>query len=52
VMAFAARAFWAALGVPDGALQQRASQQLAGDRRFADESFALMKGLIANHSQE
>src|SRR4249919_1755366 len=52
VMAFAARAFWAALGVPDGALQQRASQQLAGDRQFARELFALAKGLVATHSQE
>src|SRR4029453_14707884 len=43
VMASAARAFWAALGMPDGALQQRAAQQLASDRQFADEFFALAK---------
>ena len=39
VMAVAPRAFWAALGVPDGPLQQRAAQQLTGDRQFADAAF-------------
>ena len=46
VMALAARAFWAALAVPDGALQQRAAQQLAGDRQFADEFLALVQGSV------
>src|SRR4029453_4009470 len=50
VMAFAARAFWAALGMPDGALQQRAAQQPPSDRRFADEFLALRVGVVSTHS--
>jgi hypothetical protein len=51
VMAFAAGAFRAALGVPDGPLQQRAAQQLTGNRKLADELFAFVNGLVSNHSQ-
>jgi hypothetical protein len=36
----------------DGALQQRAPQQFAGDRQLADKLLARSKGLISNHSQE
>src|SRR4029077_4629359 len=52
VIAFAARACWAALGEPDGPRQQRAAQQLTGDRKLADELFAFVSGLFSNHSQE
>jgi hypothetical protein len=38
--------------VPDGALQQRTAQQLAGDRHFADQLVARTDGLLTNHSQE
>jgi hypothetical protein len=36
----------------DGALQQRATQQFAGDRQLADKLLARPKGSISNHSQE
>ena len=52
VMAFAARAFRAVLAVSDGALQERAAQQFAGDRQLADALLAQVQGSIANHSQE
>ena len=51
-MAFAARAFRAVLAVSDGALQERAAQQFAGDRQLADALLAQVQGSIANHSQE
>ena len=51
VMPFAARAFRAVFGVPDSALQQRAAQQVAGDRQFADQLVAGAEGLLANLSQ-
>src|SRR5258708_24503973 len=51
-MAFAARAFRTVFGVSDSALQQRAPQQLAGDRQFADQLLARSEGLLANHLQE
>jgi hypothetical protein len=34
----------------DGALQQRAAQQFAGNRQLADKLDARVKGSIANHS--
>jgi len=40
VVAFAARAFRAIFGVSDCAFQQHATQQLAGDRQFADQLLA------------
>src|ERR1700694_3145876 len=40
VMPFAACTLRASLGVSDGALQQRAAQQVAGDRQFADQLLA------------
>src|SRR5919197_3093816 len=43
-VSLAARAFRAALGMSDGALQQRAAQQLASDRQLADELVARLKG--------
>src|SRR5258707_8743609 len=49
LVAFAARAFRAPLAVPDGALQQRAAQQLAGDRQLADQLAAGTDGLLTNH---
>jgi hypothetical protein len=36
-MPFTARTFWTSRLVPDGTLQQRAAQQLAGDRHFANQ---------------
>src|SRR5215216_4475526 len=51
-VSLAARAFRAAFGMSDGALQQRAAQQVAGNRQFADTLVARMKGSIANHSLE
>jgi hypothetical protein len=51
-MPFAARAFRAVFGVSDGALQQRAAQQLAGDRQFADQLLARSECSLANHLQE
>src|ERR1700704_4218336 len=51
-MAFAARAFRTVFGVSNCALQQRATQQLAGDRQFADQLLACSQGLLPNHSQE
>src|SRR5205823_9446016 len=41
---FAARAFRAAALVTNGALQQRAAQQLAGDRQLVDQLLARLKG--------
>src|SRR5580658_3584337 len=52
LVAFAARAFRTVFGVLDCALQQRATQQLAGDRQFADQLLARSEGLLANHSQK
>jgi hypothetical protein len=52
LMPFAARAFRAAALVTNGALQQRAAQQFAGDRQPADKLLAGLKGLIANHSSK
>jgi hypothetical protein len=52
MVAFAARAFRAIFGVPDCAFQQRASQQLAGDRQFADQFVARADRLLANHVRE
>src|SRR4029077_12608994 len=43
-VSFTARTFWAVLGVADGALQQRAAQQLAGHRQLAQELLACSKG--------
>src|SRR5215467_10949634 len=51
-VAFAARAFRTAHAVPDGALQQRPSQHLAGDWQFADQLVARADGLLANHPRE
>src|SRR4029077_20096519 len=39
-VSFTARTFWAVLGVADGALQQRAAQQLASHRQLAQELLA------------
>jgi hypothetical protein len=50
VVTFAARAFRAIFGVPHCAFQQRAAQQLAGDRQFADQLLARTEGLLPNHS--
>ena len=41
---FTARTFWAVLGVADGALQQRAAQQLTSDWQLAQELLACSKG--------
>src|SRR5205814_9298114 len=49
---FAARAFWAAARVTNDALEQRATQQFAGDRQLTDKLLARLKGSIANHSYE
>src|SRR5258708_11218603 len=45
---FATRAFRAVFGMSDGALQQRATQQFAGDRQLADKLLARSKGSISN----
>src|SRR5436309_2112414 len=50
LVAFAARALRTVLGVSDGALQQRAAQQLAGDWQFAGQLLARTQGLLMNHS--
>jgi hypothetical protein len=42
----------AGFGVPDCALQQRATQQPPDDWQFADQLMTRSKGLLANHSQE
>src|SRR5437764_11380719 len=52
LVSLATRAFRAALGMSNGALQQRATQQLASDRQLADKLLARLKGSISNHSQE
>ena len=52
VMPLAACALRAIFGVPDRAFQQRAAQQFAGDRQFADQLLARTEDLLANHSQE
>ena len=49
-MPFAACALRAAALVTNGALQQRAAQQLAGDRQLVDKFLARLKGQITNHS--
>ena len=49
---FTARTFWAALGVADGALQQRATQQLTSDRQLAQELLACSKGSRSNYLHE
>src|SRR6476660_1228095 len=51
VMPFATRAFRASFGVTDGAFQQRAAQQLARDRQFADQLLARSEGPLSNHSK-
>ena len=51
-VSFTARTFWAVLGVADGALQQRAAQQLASDWQLAQELLACSKGSCSNHSHE
>jgi hypothetical protein len=38
--------------MPDGAIEQRATQQLAGDRQLADKFLARFNGPIANHLRE
>jgi hypothetical protein len=48
----ATRAFRATFGMSDGAIQQRATQQLASERQLADKLLARLKGSTANHSQE
>src|SRR6266851_683682 len=52
LVAFAACALRTTRAVPDGPLQQRAAQHLAGDRHFADQLVARTDGLLTNHSQE
>ena len=52
LMPFAACALGAVFGVVDRALQQRAAQQLAGYRQFADQLLARSQGSLTNHSQE
>src|SRR5262245_13354297 len=49
---FTARAFRAALGVSNRALQQRSAKQLAVDRQFAQQLLTRAKGLVSNHSYE
>ena len=44
-VSFAARTFRAIFGMADGALQQRATQHLAGDRQFAEELLDALEGL-------
>jgi hypothetical protein len=51
-VAFPARAFRTVFGVSDRALQQRTTQQLPGDRQFADQLLARSERLLAYHSQE
>src|SRR5205823_7826367 len=51
-VSFIARTFWAVLGVADGALQQRATQQLTRDRQLAQQLRACSKGSCSNHSHE
>src|SRR5215472_1406304 len=48
-VAFATRAFRAIFAVSDCALQQRAAQQLAGDRQLAEQLLARTNGLLTNH---
>jgi hypothetical protein len=38
--------------VPDGSLQQRTAQQLAGDRQFAGQLVAHANGLLTKHKNE
>ena len=52
LMPFAAGAFGAVFAVADRALQQRAAQQLAGYRQFADQLLARSQAPLTNHSQE
>src|SRR5512145_1525206 len=47
---FTAGAFRAVFGMPDGALQQRATQQFAGDRQLADKLVARLNRAVTNHS--
>src|SRR5215216_1715015 len=49
---FTACAFRAVFGVSDGALQQRAAQQLPADRQLADKLVARPNGPITNHLLE
>jgi hypothetical protein len=46
---FATRAFRAIFGMPDRALQQRATEYFAGDRQFADQLLARSQSLFSNH---
>src|SRR4029077_10581414 len=52
LMPFAACVFGAVFAVVDRTLQQRAAQQLAGYRQFADQLLARSQALLTNHSQE
>jgi hypothetical protein len=52
LVSLAARAFGAAALVTNGALKQRAAQQLTGDRQLGDKLLAGVQGSIANHSHE
>ena len=47
-VSFTARTFWAVLGVADGALQQRAAQQLASEWQLAQELLACSKRSCSN----
>ena len=49
VMPFATRAFRASFGVSDGTFQQRAAQQLAGDRQFTDQLLARSQGPLSKN---
>ena len=51
-VSFTARTFWAVLGVAEGALQQRATQQLTSDRQLAQQLRACSKGSCSNYSHE
>jgi hypothetical protein len=51
LMAFTARAFRTVFGVPDRPLQQRAAQQFAAHRQFADRLLARSEGLLTRLNQ-
>src|SRR5262245_5274848 len=48
LVSFAARAFGAAALMTNGALKQRATQELAGDRQLGDKLLASLQGSIPN----
>src|SRR5262249_7706819 len=52
LVSFAASAFGAAALVTNGALKQRAAQELAGDRQLGDKLLASLQGSITNHSSK